>query len=116
MIATFVKKDFSKKDWEHYIKIPGYMFLEKSRIAAGDDVSAAFSMPTEDGQAPNEMYLLDDDELRRYDLYCKGNNHHPQPFDDVKIAEEKNAEEKLEEKDRMEVIRENLKNKFQMKV
>jgi hypothetical protein len=111
MYATFVKKEFSKKDWEHYGKVNGYMFMEKSNLGTGENIWAAFMMPTEDSQAPEGYYLLDDEELRRYDLYCKGNNIHPQPFDAVEIAEEKNDDGVA---DRMDVMKEWLQKKYSL--
>jgi len=80
MIATFVKREFNKKDWEHYSKLAGYQFIGKDMI--GEGIVAAFSMPTEDGNVPAGYQFLNDDELLSYDNYCKGNNHYPRPFKD----------------------------------
>ena len=113
MIATFVKKEFPKKDWDnHYSKIGTYKYLSRNPI--GDGIIAMFSMPTEDGIVPLGYTSLNEDELRFYDDHCKSNNIYPRPFEDKDVVIE--TSDKQEGIDKMDIIRDHLKNKFSMKV
>jgi hypothetical protein len=115
MFGTYVKKNFSKREWDFYSQNPNYMKLSGQSYGIDGEIWAAFTAASESGNAPYGTQELDAEELRRYQLHCEALNIHPRPFTKSKESEKTTDEEMAKRMEGMAKLYDRLSVKVNLK-
>jgi hypothetical protein len=89
--AIFVKRTMGRKEWDtFYSRLPNYVKVGEEGYGMDKNVVAGFVSPDVGGGnnvhiIPRGCSLMNDEELRGYDDYCKSNYIYPRPFKDMEL-------------------------------